>query len=95
MQNYELQKATNGVDGYGNPVITWSKVADIQVSINIGHDIVTNNDISYKVQTPSGITTYKGFTAGDKYRLNGPRIYEVVSVYTAGRWTQLQLKVVS
>lgn len=94
MAKYELQKWTKGVDAYGNPTNTWTKVTDIQVSVNLEHDTVTNNDISYKVHTPTGLTEYKGL-ANDLYQIVGSKTYTIVSYYTAGRWTQLFLKAVS
>lgn len=95
MKPYKLQKWAKIVDDYGNPANTWVLVADIKVSVSNKHDIITNNDISYKVEVPEGLTVFNQFISTEKYRIVGDKTYEVVSYYTTGRWTQLSLKAVS
>lgn len=92
MKAFELQKWSKAYDSYGNPIDTWTKVADIEVSISIEHHAVVNNDVAYKVGTPAGMTMYKGFSDAEKYRLKGTRNYEVTSFAELNRWTSLLLK---
>lgn len=94
LEKYELQKWSETYDSYGNPLKSWVKVKDIEVAVNLTHDIVTNNDLSYKVQTPTGLTMYTGLVSSNKYRIVGDRTYTIESYYKAGRWVQLNLKAV-
>lgn len=94
LEKYELQKYVKGTDAYGNPTNTWVKVKDIEVAVSMTHDIVTNNDLSYRVQTPTGLTMYTGLVSNNNYRIIGDRTYTIESYYKAGRWVQLNLKAV-
>lgn len=93
MASYELQKSKETFDAYGNSKNEWVKVADVDVAINMSHDTLTNNDISYRVQTPTGLTEYE--LESDEYRLVGDKTYTIESHYKSGRWTLLNLKVVT
>ena len=93
MESFELQKFAETFDEYGNSKNEWTKVADVKVAVSLSHDTVTNNDISYRVQTPTGLTEYA--LESDEYRLVGDKTYTIESHYKSGRWVLLNLKAVT
>ena len=96
MLPYELSIYNETEDALGTIIKAYTRVTDIDVSINYTTMQNIDNGIVYSITQPQGITEYKEFDKFGKYRLSSlTEIYDIESINIGGRYTQLILKEVS
>lgn len=93
MKPYVLQKLITAQDEYGYKTETWVNVSDIEVSINSVYANGNSSDgLVYRNKITTGITAYKQFEQGTKYRLYSESAIYNIKDYIASRFTQLSLR---
>lgn len=92
-QVYTLKKAVNKKDDYGQIIPTWEDVKRIEVAVSNKMFSNVEGDIVYRHCEITGVTPYKGFEVGYKYKLSSSvKTLNIETFNTGGRLTQLILK---
>lgn len=87
---YQLVKTQGKLNQW---IESWEEIQPIEVVVSSNLYSNVTNDIVYRIYADTAITKFKTFEDGATYKIaDADNEYEITSINTSGRYTQLLLK---